>query len=254
MKHTLILFSLCILFFGCTKDWGAPTTKNYPINATYSGLDVSNAFQVTMSDQVTDVVVTVGDLAHENVEVKVIDGKLHIGFKPMTFNNYNGVATAVIPVSILRDLELSGASSFTGDLTGDDVDIDLSGASIYRGNVTAKELDFDLSGASTYMGNVVTNKLDIDLSGASTITIDGYYQTTMKIGLSGASRLNAVNLNADAVRGSMSGGSFADVTCCSSLNVELSGGSTLSYGTISEDCRPDVNCPSTGGSTLRPRL
>ena len=253
MKNTLILFSLCILFFGCTKDWGTPTTKNYPINATFSGLDVSNAFQVTMSDQVTDVVVTVGDQAHQYVEVKVMDGKLHIGFKPMTVNNYNGEATAIIPVSILRDLELSGASSFTGDLSGDDVDIDLSGASIYRGNVTAKEFDIDLSGASSYTGNAVTNKLDINLSGASKVTIDGSCQTTMKINLSGASRLNAAHLNADAVSGSMSGGSFADVNCCSSLNVSLSGGSTLSYGTISEECRPDVNCPSSGGSTITPR-
>lgn len=253
MKHTLILFSLCILFFGCTKDWGIPTTRNYPINGLYSGLDVSNAFQVTMSDQVTDVVVTVGDLAHENVVVKVVDGKLHIGFKPGMFNNYNGVATAVIPVSILRDLELSGASSFMGDLTGDEVEIDLSGASTYRGNVTADELDIDLSGASTYTGNAFTNKLDIDLSGASTATIDGSCQTTMEIDISGASRLNAANLNTEAVRGNMSGGSFADVTCCSNLNVELSGGSTLVYGTVSADCHPVVNCPSSGGSTVRPR-
>jgi len=254
MKHILILCSLCILFFGCTKDWGVPTTGNYSINAPFNELEVSHAFQVTMSDQVTDVVVTVGDLAHKNVEVKVIDGKLHIGFKPTTFTNYNGVATAVIPVSILNDLELSGASSFTGDLTGENVDIDLSGASIYSGNVVADEIDMDLSGASSYMGNVITNKLSFDLSGASNVSVNGSCQNTMKIGLSGASQLNAANLNTEEVRGSLSGGSFADVTCCSSLNVSLSGGSTLIYGTISADCHPDVNCPTSGGSSVRPRL
>lgn len=253
MKHILILCSLCILFFGCTKDWGVPTTRNYSINAPFHKLEVNHAFQVTMSEQVTDVVVTAGDLALNNVEVKVIDGTLHIGFKPTTFTNYNGVATAVIPVSILNDLELSGASSFTGNLTGEDVDIDLSGASIYRGNVMADDLDMDLSGASSYTGNVITNKLSIDLSGASNVTVDGSCQNAMKIGLSGGSRLNAANLNTEEVRGSMSGGSFADVTCCSILNVSLSGGSTLIYGTISEDCRPDVNCPSSGGSTITPR-
>jgi hypothetical protein len=113
MKKTIILLSLCVLFFGCTKDWGSPATKNYPINGSYTGLDVSNAFQVTVSDEVTDVVVTVGELAHDRVIVKVINGELQIGFKPNT--RYNGTAKAVIPANAnLSDLDLSGASSFVG--------------------------------------------------------------------------------------------------------------------------------------------
>ena len=251
MKKTLIMLSLCALFFGCTKDWGIPTTQNYPINAAYTGLDVSNAFQVTVSDEVTDVVVTVGDLAHERVMVEVKNGKLHIGFKPNTM--YNGTAQAIIPASVLRDIDLSGASSFTGDLSGDKVDIDLSGASFFRGNVLAHDLDIDLSGASTCESNVEIDKLDVELSGASTLTIGGNCQNSMEINLSGGSRLNAVNLNAPVIHGNMSGGSTADVTCCSSLNVELSGGSTLVYGVFSDECHPIVNCPCSGGSMVRPR-
>jgi hypothetical protein len=223
---------LSILFFGCTKDWGTPATKNYPINGAYTKLDVSNAFDVTVSDQVTDVVVTVGELAHDRVVVRVVDGELQIGFKPNT--NYSGKATAVIPAAVLRKLDLSGASSFTGDLRGDDVDIELSGASTYRGTVEATELDIDLSGAS-----------DAILSGAC--------QTKMGIDLSGASTLKAANLSAMSVYGEMSGASDADVTVCSDLNVELSGASTLTYGTSSEDCHPVVNCSTSGASTVQPR-
>ena len=233
MKNIVILLSLSILFFGCTKDWGTPATKNYPINGAYTKLDVSNAFDVTVSDQVTDVVVTVGELAHDRVVVKVVDGELLIGFKPNTM--YNGKAVAVIPANAnLSDLELSGASSFTGDLRGDDVDIELSGASTYRGIVEATELDIDLSGAS-----------DAILSGAC--------QTKMEIDLSGASTLKAANLSAMSVFGEMSGASDADVTVCSDLNVELSGASTLTYGTSSEDCHPVVNCSTSGASTVQPR-
>lgn len=253
MKKTLVMLSLCALLVGCTKDWGIPTTQHYPISGPFTGLDVSGAFQVTMSDQVTDVEVTVGELAQKNVEVKVVNGKLHIGFKPMSFNNYNGVATAVIPVTVLRDLDLSGASSFTGDLSGDDVDVDLSGASFYEGDVTTRNFDLDLSGASTYEGHLETEKMDVDLSGASTVKVSGNCQNTMKINLSGGSSLNAFDLDASAVHGNMSGGSFAYVTCCSSLNVELSGGSRLVYGLVSNDCQPNVNCPCTGGSTFGPR-
>lgn len=232
MKNIVILLSLSIFFFGCTKDWGTPATKNYPINGAYTKLDVSNAFDVTVSDQVTDVVVTVGELAHDRVVVKVVDGELLIGFKPNT--NYSGKAKAVIPAAVLRKLDLSGASSFTGDLRGEDVDIELSGASTYRGTVEATELDIDLSGAS-----------DAILSGAC--------QTKMEIDLSGASTLKAANLSAMSVFGEMSGASDADVTVCSDLNVELSGASTLTYGTSSEDCHPVVNCSTSGASTVQPR-
>ena len=253
MKKTLVMLSLCALFFGCTRDWGIPTTRNYPINGTFTGLNVSDAFQVTVSDQVSDVVVTVGDLAHEYVEVKVVDGILYIGFKSMVFGNYNGEATAVIPASVLRDLDLSGASSFMGNLNGDDVDIDLSGASIFKGDIIAKEIDLDLSGASSYKGFAEAEEVDVDLSGGSSVTVGGFCQNTMKIGLSGGSELKAAEFYASAVRGNMSGGSYADVTCCTSLNVELSGGSTLVYGAVSDDCHPVVNCPSSGGSIVRPR-
>lgn len=232
MKNIFIMLSISILFFGCTKDWGTPSTKNYPINGTYTKLDVSGAFDVTVSDQVTEVVVTVGELAHERVIVNVSEGELHIGFKPNT--TYNGKATAVIPATMIRDLELSGASSFTGDLRGADVDIDLSGASTYRGTVEATELD-------------------IDLSGASDAIISGVCQTKMEIDLSGASTLKAADLSAMSVYGEMSGASDADVTVCSALNVELSGASTLTYGTSSEDCHPNVNCPASGGSVVKPR-
>ena len=232
MKKTLVILSLCALFFGCTKDWGTPATKNYPVNAPYTKLDVSNAFEVTVSDQVTDVVVTVGEQAHDRVVVKVVDGELQIGFKPNT--NYSGKAKAVIPAAVLRKLDLSGASSFTGDLRGDDVDIELSGASTYRGTVEATELDIDLSGAS-----------DAILSGAC--------QTKMEIDLSGASTLKAANLSAMSVYGEMSGASDADVTVCSDLNVKLSGASTLTYGTYSDECHPNINCPASGSSVVKPR-
>ncbi|MBR4135263.1 MAG: DUF2807 domain-containing protein [Bacteroidales bacterium] len=233
MKKIIILLSLCALFFGCTKDWGSPTTKNYPINGSFTGLDVSNAFQVTMSDEVTDVVVTVGELAHDRVIVKVINGELQVGFKPNT--RYNGTAKAVIPATAnLRDLDLSGASSFVGELSGHDVGIDLSGASHFNGSVNAEEIDLDLSGASgADIHGSCLEKMDIDLSGAST--------------------LKAAALHVPSVIGEMSGASNAEVTICTLLNVELSGASTLVYDLISSGCHPVIDCPTSGSSTVRPR-
>lgn len=241
MKNVLILLSISILFLGCTKDWGTPATKNYPISGAFTKLEVSNAFEVTVSDQVTDVIVTVGELAHDRVMVKVVNGKLQIGFKPNTW--YNGKATAVIPVTMIRDLELSGASSFTGDLYG-------------NGDYDSRNAGVKLSGASTFRGRIDATELDVELSGASEAFIDGFEPTKlekMEIDLSGASTLKAPYLSAESVYGEMSGASDADVTVCSALNVELSGASTLTYGTSSEECHPNVNCPASGGSVVKPR-
>ena len=234
MKKNIFMITVCaLLLVGCTKDWGDPTTRNYPINGAFTELDVSNAFHVTVSDQVTDVVVTVGDLAHDRVIVKVVNGELHIGFKPNTM--YNGTATAIIPASAnLRSVELSGASSFTGDLNGHNVDIELSGASHFRGNVDADEID-------------------LDLSGASKAVMSGFCQEKMDIDLSGASSLEASLLETPSFFGNLSGASTADVTVCTNLNVSLSGASTLIYGLVSPECNPYINCPCSGGSTVRPR-
>lgn len=248
----MILFSLSILFFGCAKEWGNPTTKNYPVNGSFTELEVSDAFEVTVSDQVNDVVVTVGEKAHAYVIVKVVNGELQIGLKPGTL--YTGKATAVIPANPnLKGIDLSGASSFTGNLNSHDVDLDLSGASLFNGNVEADALDLDLSGSSHFNGTVDADALDLDISGASEVQINGFCQNKMKINITGASNLKAAALETQSVVGTMSGASNADVTVCTLLNVELSGACNLTYGVVSADCHPDINCPSTGGSTVRPR-
>lgn len=233
MRRTILLFAILGLFASCAKDYGEPATKNFPISGTYTGLSVSHSFQVTVSDQVTDVVVTVGEKALDKVKVEIKDGTLHIGFG--WWDSYNGTATAVIPAgATIDELDLSGASSFKGDLSGLDVDIDLSGASVYKGNVTATDLD-------------------VDLSGASIATVSGDCQNTMDIEISGASKLHAADLNTQSVKGGISGASTADVTCCTSLKVNLSGASKLTYGTTDLSCNPVVDCETTGSSTVSRR-
>ena len=224
-----MLIALSALCLSCTIDYGTPATRNFAIDGSVSALDVSSAFQVTMSDKVNDVEVTVGENAFDKVVVKVKNGTLRIGFKLGTM--YSGTPTAVIPSDIqLEDLELSGASSFTGNLEGKDVDIELSGASIFKGKVEATDLD-------------------VELSGASVANINGFCQETMHIELSGASDLRAANLQSQAVKGLMSGGSYADLTYCTSLKVSLSGGSHLTYDLASDDCDPSISCFTSGGST-----
>ena len=232
MKHFFSLLSIYSLFIGCTTDYGNPTSKSYSVNGSFNGLNISDAFSVTMSNQVSSIIITVGERAHDRLDLRIKDGSLHIGFRPGV--TYLGDATAIIPTCTLRNLDLSGASSFKGDLSGSTVDIDLSGASTYRGNIQA-------------------SNIELDLSGASSASITGYCDNTMDIDLSGASNLHAIRLDATDVKGDMSGASTADITCCDYLRVNLSGASKLTYGTISNSCVPIVRCEKSGGSSVRER-
>lgn len=229
----LLAIAMVCLYASCAKDYGEPTTKNFAINGNYSSLEVNSCFEVTVSDQVTDVVITVGEKALDKVKVEVKNGTLHIGFNWLT--NYVGTATAIIPANTnLCELDLSGGSKFTGDLTGSEVELDLSGASIYYGNVNAEEVD-------------------VDLSGASEATLTGVCQTTMEIALSGSSDLYASGMSTQSVKGTMSGASSAYVTCCNLLEVALSGASDLHYGTSSPNCHPVINCTTSGASLVTPQ-
>ncbi len=251
MKKVLILLATCGLFASCTKYYGEPTTVNIPVSGSYSALVVSHGFEVTVSDAVSDVVVTVGEKAVDKLKVEIKNGTLHIGFG--WWESYVGTATAVIPASSnLNDIELSGASSFVGDMNGNELNVDLSGASKYRGSMQGTDLDMEISGASLVSATADVASIDLDASGASDVSLSGSCLDEMKMGLSGASKLMASNLDTRAVSGVMSGASNAEVTCCESLEVSLSGSSHIYYWTLS-GCTPAVNCPCSGGSNATPR-
>lgn len=231
------MFFACItLVFVSCSNYGEPVSMNYPVNGSYTKLSVSHAFDVTVSDDIASAVVTVPERLHDKVKVAVLNGTLYIGYKnSLSFTGSDVQASVVLPRNAqLSDLDLSGASSFCGDLKGSDVEIDLSGASEFQGNVMADEMEIDLSGASK-----------ASLSGSCAGMID--------IEVSGASYLNAASVDAQSVQGDLSGASSADVTICNNVKVNLSGASHLTYGLLSSDCQPVVKCESSGSSTVEQR-
>ena len=256
-KHILIpavlLAAFAGLFASCSKYYGEPTTMHYSINGSYTKLVVSHAFDVTVSDDVTDAVVTVPEDLHSKLKLKVKDGTLYIGFTSSWIVT-NSECTVILPRNVqLKDLELSGASTFHGDLLGGSSDIELSGASEFYGDVTAASVDFEISGASNVNSTVVADNVDADISGASKVTFKGVCTGTMDIDVSGSSNLYASLFNTDAVIGELSGSSDADVTVCSRIAVAVSGSSHLTYGTSSPSCHPTFGCTTTGSSSVSSR-
>lgn len=218
MKKLLMLVSslMLTLLSGCSKFDGNPVTKEFSINNTYTKLNVSHAFNVTVSDAVTQVTVTAGDHIMPKVIVEEKNGKLTIRLKNMTVANNE--LSALIPYnSNLKDVDLSGASEFHSQrpIVAQKVNIDLSGASIFCADIESTTVDMDLSGASnaTIAGTVGT--LNLELSGSSDLK-----QTTAN---------NKYGLVCSSCRGDMSGASSAYIHCDGTISVSLSGSSNLHY-------------------------
>ena len=257
MKKYLFVLSTFVLlvFSSCKKFAGDPVTKDFNISGAYTALEVSNAFNVTVSDAVDVVTVTVGEKVMPYVMVEVVDNTLKIYVKPMG-NIYGAEMKAIIPDNAdltsvdlsgaskfhssyglygeKVEVELSGASDFYCDIDAVDVDVELSGASNFYGDIVAEEIDMSLSGASDIEGQVAAEDLDLDMSGASDATFEGQV-TKLYMNLAGSSNIikkvvdGRYALVCDQCEGFMSGASGAYIHCDGTIKVDLSGASDLHF-------------------------
>jgi hypothetical protein len=238
MKKYLFVLSALVLFAfsSCKKFAGDPITKEFTVDGTYTELEVSDAFEVTVSDAVDVITITAGEHVMPYVIVEQVENTLKIYIKPVaTF--YGGELKAVIPYNAdLTKVDLSGASELHSvyGLVGQEVEVELSGASEFYCDIEADEVDMDLSGASYFEGDVDASDLDLDMSGASDVTLKGQI-TTLDLNLSGASKIkktiigSSYGLECDFCNGTMSGASDAYIHCDGNIKVNLSGFSNLHF-------------------------
>ena len=270
-KAGLLLIALCMLFVACEKEKNDFTMK-YPIAGDYTKLDVSHAFDVVVCDTVTEAVVTTSERMQRYVVVKVEDGVLTIKLRPNLAIRSRDAKVLLPRNEKLCEVELSGASSFTGDLKGDKVEVDLSGASDFygslqgvtkvemdlsgasnfKGAVQGQDVDIDLSGSSDIEGSIEADNIKVDASGASQVEVTGSCLDNLDIDLSGSSDFMAPLMECRNVQGEMSGSSDAEFLVCESLRVSLSGSSSIVYG-IPAGCSPIVQCSTSGSSSVNTR-
>ena len=257
MKKYLFVLSALVLFAfsSCKKFAGDPITKEFIIDGFYSELEVSNAFDVIVSDAVDVVTVTAGENVMPNVVVDKVGNILKIYLKPIAITGGNDMRVILPYNSDLRsvdlsgasefhseyglygsnvDVELSGASKFYCNIDAVGVDIDLSGASDFYGDILAEDIDMDLSGASNIEGALTAYNLDLDLAGASEAILTGAVDN-LNVELSGASNIvrkvvgNVYSLICERCEGVISGASDAYIHCNGRIIVNLSGASNLHY-------------------------
>lgn len=231
-KYLLLLASISTFAFcSCSKWDGDPITKEFSVDNTYTELTVSDAFDVTVSDQVSQVTITAGDNIMSKVRVEKEGNTLKIYLKGWAIS-HNDMKVLLPYNPSLKNIELSGASDFRSDfaLTGPEVEIEASGASDFYGIVIADELDIDLSGASEATIDGQVTKLDMNISGSSTLE-----QKVVN---------NRYSLACEQCECSISGSSDAYIHCDGTIRGSVSGSSSLHFtGTaFTADC-------STSGSS-----
>lgn len=239
MKRYYVILSVLVLavFCSCRKDAGEPVTKEFGTGGSYTELEVHNAFDVTVSDAVSQITITAGENVMPKVVVERVGDELVIRLKAFSGNYKESEMKVILPYNAnLRSVELSGAARFNSSygLSGSDVDVNLSGASEFICDIDADDVDIDLMGASKINANVLADELDLDMSGASKATLTGQV-TLLGMDLYDASEIiKTVNgtmygFAVDQCEGNMLGASNAYIHCDGNIKVSLWGASDLHY-------------------------
>lgn len=220
------------LLTGCTIVKGSGILRTEVMDfGDFTRVEVGYAFEVEIvqSDQFS-VSITADDNLFEYIRVSQQGTTLKVGVKPaVVFRSATYRAEITMPE--LRYLEISGATRGTvsGFESVEDLDIEVSGASsLDMDGMVAGDTTFDVSGASTVVGEIIAQDVDFDISGASTVRLSGTAED-IRLDLSGASHVEMADLLVTSADIDFSGASSGTVHVDGSLDVELSGASSLTY-------------------------
>jgi hypothetical protein len=120
-------------------------------------------------------------------------------------------------------------SSVTGFQSENSLNIIVSGASTLElEDIQAGNVAFDVTGASKVNGTLVAADVNLDVSGASTLQLEGAAEG-MDINCSGASSLRFAEFEAVDADIVLSSASRATLNLTGTLNLDVSGASTLEY-------------------------
>ncbi|WP_299534189.1 head GIN domain-containing protein [Ulvibacterium sp.] len=179
----------------------------------YSRLQVSNAFNVYI--RFSDVEESIEVEANDNIQDRIIIQKegntLRVRLKNHTNLRGNVTLNVFITTREISDFDISGASNVT-----------------LESPLSTREVDLEVSGASSFSGEMNLTDLDIRASGASHIDVFGNTES-LRARLSGSSDLKDYDLEIAELDIDLSGASDAYLTVTESIDIEASGASTLRY-------------------------
>ena len=214
----LAILSLGFIFTSCEKDDFdvVPSTKVTTTSfsaSNISQLDVSDVFNVYVNFSATEesVQVEANENLHSLIEMSQSGNKLIIDLQKNTSISGTPVLNVYIKTASMNQVTAEGAAKveFQNQLTGNYLDMELTGASTFRGSVSVDELVAKLDGAGKMEISGSSNSFDINADGASEMS-DFNFAT------------NTLNANLD-------GGCNISLTVNQKLNVKATGASNVYY-------------------------
>ena len=230
----VVLILILGLMASCAgvKVLGSGNVINEAFNLSdFTGIKAQNGFQVevTKSDSFS-VVAIVDDNVLEHIEIKKSGDTLII--RPKANRSFRSVTlSAKVTMPDIDKLELSGGAKvqINGFDSSNNLPVTLSGGSHLNGSINARDVNLSLSGGShvtTLSGSA--DNLMANLSGGSHVTLSGSADS-IDIKGSGGSHYNLQDYSVSDADINLSGGSHANVHVNGTLNVDISGGSEVSY-------------------------
>lgn len=184
------------------------TTVEHKVD-DFSAIEVGGAFKVYLTKADSPMVkIETDENLHEQVNLRVRDGRLFVGSKGMSNPTKLNV---YIDYSDLVAVDVSGAATLNSMNT-----------------IEGKEFLLSVSGASKSELQVNVEQLISKISGAAKATFDGKANTHITE-VSGVGNLHAVGLVTDVTRAKVSGAAKAKVTATDKIDSDVSGAGRLEY-------------------------
>jgi hypothetical protein len=279
-----VLFSTGCSAILRTTGAGKIAEKTYDFS-NFTGVSISDALQFDIKQADTySVVVSTHENVFEHLDMHQSGDTLVIGMKFFPFNTSGIIVTITMPqLSTLtvsgacdgtatgfdstNDLEInvSGASDLNTDLKAGKTKLDISGDANITGNLTSTDTQIKLSdacdlnmilntgktiisasGSSDIKGPLQALDSQITLIGDSTCELSGSAGNTV-LQASGASDMDSLDLILQSADVNLNGASDATIHTDGTLNIDITGASTLNYtgnptmGKIAVSGASDIN-------------
>jgi len=207
---------------------GDLTTRDFDLS-DFTSVVARSGFQLEVVQSSTfSVEVTADDNVMDYIDVDTSGNTLEI--KPQWNRSFRSVTLrAKITTPDLYEITLSGGSqaSISGFSSSHHLSVRLSGGSRVTGDITAGDAYFGLSGGSQVSLQGTADDLDVNGSGGSQLELEAFSANNADINLSGGGRAT-INVNG-ALDVNLSGGSHVTyIGEPTSIDTNLSGDSTIS--------------------------
>ncbi len=212
----ILLLLIGTLSTSCYKDTirvaGEVTREEVTISG-FTGVKVSDAFHVFISFSETEehIVIEANADVQEYIIAEKRQNNLIVRLKNYTNIKGNATLNVFITTRDLTYFSASGASNIT-----------------LENPLVVRDAEIDLSGASTFYGEMNVSRLRLDSHGASNSDLFGS-AGRLEASLSGSSELRNLDFRVQNLDIKLSGASDAMLSITESIYIDASGASSLTY-------------------------